>query len=205
MPLKPIFTSTPTPCSPRSRRTAGASSYLAYPNNPTGTLYDDADMERIIAAAASKSLVVIDEAYQPFSAQAGCRARLDRTSSSCARSKLGLAGIRLGYLAGPAALVTEFDKVRPPYNINALTRRRRSFALDHADVLARQAALLRDERARLQRELAALAGVTAFPSEANMILVRVAETAAVFAGLKRARVLMKNVRRCTRCSPIACV
>ena len=101
--------------------------------------------------------------------------------------------MRLGYLAGPAALIDEIDKVRPPYNIGSLNAEATLFALEHADEFARQAALLRGERERLQRELAALPGVTAFPSEANMILVRVPDAAAVFQGMKAAGVLVKNV------------
>ena len=84
--------------------------YLAYPNNPTGTLYDDADMERIIAAA-TRSLVVIDEAYQPF-AQKSWLPRADAFDNVVVMrtvSKLGLAGIRLGYLVGKPALA---DRIR---------------------------------------------------------------------------------------------
>jgi histidinol-phosphate aminotransferase len=108
-------------------------------------------------------------------------------------SKFGLAGVRLGYLAGPAALIEQIDKVRPPYNVGALNAEATLFALDHADEFARQAAILRDERARLQRALAALPGATPFPSEANMILMRVPDAAAVFAAMKTKGVLVKNV------------
>ena len=110
-------------------------------------------------------------------------------------SKFGLAGVRLGYLAGPAALIDEVDKVRPPYNIGALNAEATLFALEHADEFARQAALLRGERARLQSELAATPGVTAFPSEANMILVRVPGAAAVFQAHEVARRAGQERRR----------
>ena len=115
--------------------------YLAYPNNPTGTLYDDADIERIIAAA-NKSLVVIDEAYQPFAQQSWLprAAAFDNVVVMRTVSKLGLAGIRLGYLVGTPTWLTEFDKVRPPYNINVLTQAAADFLLDHVDVLDAQAA-----------------------------------------------------------------
>jgi histidinol-phosphate aminotransferase len=97
--------------------------YLAYPNNPTGTLYDAADVERIIAAARH-SLVVVDEAYQPFAQHSWLPRAAEFGNVVVMRtvSKLGLAGIRLGYLAGLPAWLTEFDKVRPPYNINVLTQ-----------------------------------------------------------------------------------
>jgi histidinol-phosphate aminotransferase len=108
-------------------------------------------------------------------------------------SKFGLAGVRLGYLVGPAALVAEVDKLRPPYNVSVLNAEATLFALEHAEVFAEQAAVLRRERARLQTELAAMPGVTAFPSEANMILVRVPDSAKAFAGMKARGVLVKHI------------
>src|SRR5260370_13609447 len=97
--------------------------YLAYPNNPTRTLYDDADIERVIAAA-SNSLVVIDEAYQPFAQQSWLprAADFDNVVVMRTMSKLGLAGIPLGSLAGKASWPTEFGKIRPPSNVDVLTQ-----------------------------------------------------------------------------------
>jgi histidinol-phosphate aminotransferase len=170
--------------------------YLAYPNNPTGTLYDDADMERIIAAA-DKSLVVIDEAYQPF-AQQSWLPRADTFDNVVVMrtvSKLGLAGIRLGYLVGRAAWLTEFDKVRPPYNVNVLTQATADFLLDHLDVLDAQAAQLREERTKLAHAVAELPGAEVFPSAGNFLLVRVPDASVMFDTLLTARVLIKNVSK----------
>jgi len=170
--------------------------YLAYPNNPTGTLYDDADMERIIAAA-EKSLVVIDEAYQPF-AQQSWLPRADAFDNVVVMrtvSKLGLAGIRLGYLVGSPAWLTEFDKVRPPYNINVLTQATADFLLDHLDVLDAQAAQLRAERTRLALAVGQLPGAEVFPSAGNFLLVRVPDASVMFETLLTARVLIKNVSK----------
>jgi histidinol-phosphate aminotransferase len=173
-----------------------AITYIAYPNNPTANLFDEAAVEAIVEAVGrQRGMVVFDEAYQPFSS----RSWMGRVGGSPhvlvmrTLSKFGLAGVRLGYLAGPAALVDEIDKVRPPYNISALNAEATLFALEHADEFARQAAVLRGERERLQKALRALPGVEAFPSEANMILVRVADGAAAFEGIKRRGVLVKNV------------
>ena len=170
--------------------------YIAYPNNPTANLLDERAIEHIVAAVGTQDgLVVFDEAYQPFSS----RSWLPKVGSLShvlvlrTLSKFGLAGVRLGYLAGPEALIAEIDKVRPPYNIGALNAEATLFALEHADEFARQAAVLRDERARLQRELAALPGVQPFPSEANMILARVPDAGATFDAMKAAGVLVKNV------------
>jgi len=173
-----------------------ALTYIAYPNNPTANLYDERAVERIVGAVgAQDGLVVFDEAYQPFSSRSWMAkvGTLPHVLVLRTLSKFGLAGVRLGYLAGPAALIDEVDKVRPPYNVGALNAEATLFALEHADEFARQAAVLRAERARLQRELAALPGVTRFPSEANMILVRVPDAAAVFEAMKREGVLVKNV------------
>lgn len=170
--------------------------WLAYPNNPTGTLFDDDAIERIIAAA-SNSLVVIDEAYQPFAQHSWMPRANDFDNVVVMRtmSKLGLAGIRLGYLAGRPAWLNEFDKVRPPYNINVLTQAAASFLLDHLDVLDAQAAQLRAQRERLAAEVAALPGAQVFASAGNFLLVRVPDASAVFETLLSARVLVKNVSK----------
>jgi histidinol-phosphate aminotransferase len=168
--------------------------YLAYPNNPTGTLYADADMERVIAAA-KQSLVVIDEAYQPFAEKSWLprAAEFDNVVVMRTVSKLGLAGIRLGYMAARPGWIMQFDKVRPPYNINVLTQATADFLLDHLDVLDAQAAELRSQRALLAREVAALPGMTVFPSAGNFLLVRVPDAAVAFETLLTSRVLIKNV------------
>jgi histidinol-phosphate aminotransferase len=173
-----------------------AITYIAYPNNPTANLFDDAVIDRIVEAVGRQDgLVVFDEAYQPFAS----RTRLDRIGEHehvlvmRTLSKFGLAGVRLGYMIGAAALIDEIDKVRPPYNISALNAEAALFALDHTGEYARQAQVLRGERERLQAALAALPGVTPFPSEANMILVRVPDAKRVFAGMKQRGVLVKNI------------
>ena len=172
--------------------------YLAYPNNPTGNLWSDDTIEKIVLAqGAQGGLVVMDEAYQPFASRsyADRIARHSHVLLMRTLSKFGLAGVRLGYMIGPKALVAEIDKVRPPYNISVLNTECALFALEHADVFATQAKDLRAQRARLLKELASLAGVTPFPSEANMILVRVPDAAKTFEGLKAQGVLIKNVSK----------
>ena len=171
--------------------------YLAYPNNPTANLFDDAGIDRIVAAvgAQGRGFVVFDEAYQPFASRSWMQRMAGQPHVLVMRtlSKFGLAGARLGYLCGAQAVIAEIDKVRPPYNVSVLDAEAALFALEHASEYARQAALLRAERERLQAALHATPGVQAFPSEANMILVRVRDAARVFEGMKRRGVLVKNV------------
>ena len=182
--------------------------YLAYPNNPTANLWNEADMAQVVAAAAqSGSLVVLDEAYQPFSSrsyldtiraqpQAHAHVLLMHTLS-----KFGLAGVRLGYLIGPQALVAELDKVRPPYNISVLNCECALFALEHADAFAAQAQAICDERARLLQALRQLPRLTVWDSDANMVLVRIAvpdgddAAQALFESLRARGVLVKNVSK----------
>jgi histidinol-phosphate aminotransferase len=173
-----------------------ALTYIAYPNNPTGNLYDERIVERVVeAVGAQDGLVVFDEAYQPFSSRSWMPRIAAHPHVLVMRtlSKFGLAGVRLGYMAGAAALIEQIDKVSPPYNVSALNAEAALFGLEHADVFAAQATILRSERARLMAALAAQPGVTPFPSEANMILVRVPDSKRAFEGMKSRGVLVKHI------------
>ncbi len=179
-----------------------AITYLAYPNNPTANLWDDAVIERIIKAVGEQGgLVVMDEAYQPFSS----KSYIDRIAGHShvllmrTLSKFGLAGVRLGYMMGPKALIAEIDKVRPPYNVSVLNYECALFALEHQKVFAAQARELVAQRTLLLGALGALRGVKVWPSDANMILVRVLgegdRASQAFEGMKARKVLVKNVSK----------
>jgi histidinol-phosphate aminotransferase len=173
-----------------------AITYIAYPNNPTANLWDDAVIDRIVAAVgAQQGLVVFDEAYQPFAAKSRLPSLAQHGHVLVLRtlSKFGLAGVRLGYLCGRRELIDQIDKVRPPYNVSVLNAECARFALEHTGEYTRQAALIKAERERLQAMLAGIPGLRAFPSEANMILVRVPDSARAFAGMKARGVLIKHV------------
>ena len=171
--------------------------YLPFPNNPTGNLFDASAMRTIIEAAKD-SIVVVDEAYQPFAldtwmSQLG---EFDNLLVMRTVSKLGLAGIRLGYMAGSPALISELDKVRPPYNVNVLTEATATFVLKHADVLAQQAERIRAERTRVCAALAQMSDMRVYETAANFVLVRLSEAYdadAVFAGIRERGVLIKNM------------
>ncbi|NBT56417.1 MAG: histidinol-phosphate transaminase [Betaproteobacteria bacterium] len=173
-----------------------AITYLAYPNNPSANLWDDAVIERIILAVREQGgLVVMDEAYQPFAGKSYID-RMDRHGHVLLMrtlSKFGLAGVRLGYLMGPQALIEQVDKVRPPYNVSVLNCECALFALEHEAVFTAQALAIREQRAMLFEALADLPGVRAYPSDANMILLRVPDAQRSFNGLRQRKVLVKNV------------
>lgn len=168
-----------------------ALAFIAYPNNPTGNLFAEADVLRILQAAPG--LVVLDEAYHAFAQKSFMRRLAEFPNLVVMRtlSKVGMAGLRLGYAAGNPAWMREFDKVRPPYNVNVLTQLVAERLLAHAGVLEQQAAAIREERARLKAELERLPGVTVFPSDANFLLVRVPDAGKAFAGMRARGVLVK--------------
>jgi histidinol-phosphate aminotransferase len=167
--------------------------FLAYPNNPTGVLYPEEDVVKVIRACPG--LVVVDEAYHVFAGKSLLPRLPEFDNLIIIRtvSKLGLAGIRLGYLAGRPEWVEQFDKVRPPYNVGVLTQAAALFLLERLDVLEAQAVRIRADRATLGESLAGLKGVTVFPSAANFFLLRVADAAKTYEALKQQNVLVKNL------------
>ena len=176
--------------------------YLAYPNNPTANLWNDRAIENIIALqGALGGLVVMDEAYQPFAARSWIDKIRDAPELHAhvllmrTMSKFGLAGVRIGYMMGHKALIAEVDKLRPPYNISVLNYECALFALEHAEVFKAQALDLIDQRTVLLKALRGMHGVTCWNSDANMILVRVANAVKTFEEMKAQGVLVKNVSK----------
>jgi histidinol-phosphate aminotransferase len=167
--------------------------FIAYPNNPTGNLFDAAMVNRVIEAAPG--LVVMDEAYHAFAGSSFLEriARHPNLLVMRTLSKLGLAGIRLGVLAGAGRWIAELDKVRLPYNVNTLTQAVAREVLRHGGVLTEQAGAIKLERRRLGEALRAVRGVTVYPSDANFILFRISQAERVFEGLKRRGVLIKSL------------
>jgi len=169
--------------------------FLAYPNNPTGNLF--ARDELICLLNASSGLVVIDEAYAPFTDESfiNLLGEYDNLVVMRTVSKMGLAGLRLGLLAGPKVWLDEFDKVRLPYNINVLTQVSAKLALDNQPVFDEQTNQIKQSREFLFQALLKLDGVTPYPSDANFILARVPQGRAdeLFQKIKDAGVLIKNM------------
>lgn len=194
VPLKPDFALDVKGLKEALARHSPAALFLAYPNNPTGTLYPRAQVEELLGTEGA--LIVMDEAYYPF-AQAtfiGDLATRSRLWVLRTLSKQGFAGLRFGWLAADRAWTAELEKVRLPYNVSSVTATSIEFVLDYADVFAEQALRLRDERRRLHEALSPL--VTVWPSEANFLLFRppVPEQASRIHGdLKRAGIWVKNL------------
>ena len=166
--------------------------FIADPNNPTGNAFAERDLERVIRAAPG--LVVVDEAYYAY-AERSFLARVREFPNVVVLrtvSKIGLAGLRVGYAVGHPAWIAQFDKLRPPYNVGALAQAALPVLLARGELFESQAARVRTERARLASELARV-GATVYPSQANFVLVRLADADAAFAALRAARIVVKNL------------
>ena len=167
--------------------------FLAYPNNPTGSLFDADAIAQIIAAAPG--LVVVDEAYYAFASASFIPMLAHYSNLLVMRtfSKLGMAGLRLGFLAGGKPWLEHLEKLRLPYNVGVLTQQVAEKLLQHHDVLLRQAEQIKQDRAWLYERLVGTVDVRAYASEANFILFHVAHATKVFEGLKQRGVLIKNM------------
>lgn len=169
--------------------------FLAYPNNPTGNLFSAEDIREILQLAPG--LVVVDEAYAPF-ADASFINELPAFGNLLVMrtvSKLGLAGLRLGFLAGDRSVLEQLNKVRLPYNINCLTQATASFALHNQEFLLQQTQSICQQRREVLDALQAMTGITAYPSSANFILFKTTTQSAdaVFISLKQQGILIKNL------------
>jgi histidinol-phosphate aminotransferase len=169
--------------------------FLAYPNNPSGNLFSEASIRKIIEI--SQGLVIIDEAYAPFAGASFMPAlnQYDNLLVMRTVSKLGLAGLRLGYIAGNRAIIEQLNKIRLPYNINSLTQISANFALSTKMLFDQQIQTICTERALIFKQLNEIDGLKAYPSAANFILFRTPENQAnnIFAALKQQGILIKNL------------
>ena len=169
--------------------------FIATPNNPTGNLADRERLERLIRAAPS-SLVVIDEAYIPYSDrdQLDLYRRYENVAVMRTLSKVGFAGLRVGWLIARPKLIAEIDKVRLPYNMNAPAQALGTLAVTElAPEIARIVAYVVPERERVAAALSALPGLSVTPSQANFLWFHSERPAAdVFQGLRDRGVLARS-------------
>ncbi len=169
--------------------------FLAYPNNPTGNLFDSDAIIQIIQQ--SNGLVILDEAYAPFTDFSFIQQLPNYNNLLVMRtvSKLGLAGLRLGFMAGHPEIIQQLNKVRLPYNINILTQCTTEFALNQVEMFNEQTQAICQERARLFLQLSTIKGLKPCPSAANFILFHTPKNKAdtIFTALKAQRILIKNL------------
>lgn len=167
--------------------------FLAYPNNPTGNLFDPAAILSIIQATSG--IVVVDEAYHAF-ADASFMDKLAQYPNLLLMrtlSKSGLAGLRLGLLIGRPEWLMQLEKVRLPYNIGIMTQLIAEKVLHHTAVLSEQAEAIKSERTKMSAFLGTIANIEVYPSDANFILFRIHAASQIFQALKKRKILIKNL------------
>ena len=201
VPLDPTFDLDPARFRAALRAERPRLVFLAWPNNPTARLYERGAVEEILRACGGEdceALVVVDEAYVHYSGQS----LLDRLGQHPhlvilrTLSKVGLAGIRLGMIVAHPAVLTELNKVRLPYNVNALSQAAARVVLRHPEVVRQHAATIVGERERVLDALRRLPGLTVFPSGANFFLMRAEQRGEAVWRLLAARgVLVRNFSR----------
>lgn len=171
--------------------------FLSSPNNPTGNCFSSDRILKIIEAAASKSIVVVDEAYQPFAGDKGFIPMLgDYENLVIMRtlSKIGLAGLRVGFLIAKEEIIDEVNKVRLPFNLNSFSQAAAAEVLRKKDLLKKNIRAIVSERDGLFNGISKLHGVRPFPSEANFILFRVDSPDRVYEALLTRGVLVRSMK-----------
>jgi histidinol-phosphate aminotransferase len=171
--------------------------FLSSPNNPTGNCFSADRMLTIIEAAANTSIVVVDEAYQPFASERGFIPMLrdyEHLAIMRTLSKIGLAGLRVGFLIACEEIICEVNKVRLPFNLNSISQAVALKAMQNKTLLRRGIQTIISERGRLFRELFRIRDIMPYPSEANFILFRVAEPDRVYENLLKRGVLLRNMK-----------
>ena len=171
--------------------------FLAYPNNPTGNLFDEQHVRSI--AATAPGIVVIDEAYMPFAGVTMIDWLNDFPNLLVMRtlSKSGLAGLRFGMLFGHQSWINEFNKIRLPFNVNSLTQASVEFSMDNTGFFHDNAQNIVEERDRIFRLLNSFSSLDVFPSDANFILFRTngMEARRLFDELLSRNILIKCVHK----------
>lgn len=170
-----------------------ALTFIAYPNNPTGVCFARGEVEAVINS--SDGIVVVDEAYGAFNGdsflpQAG---RIPNLIVLRTLSKIGFAGLRIGYAAGCPEVIGELQKILPPYNMNQLSLTAAKFALQHYGIISANIGSLKNERDRMMAELGGIPQIKVFPSQANFITIRVPDADLLFDTLKQNRILVKKL------------
>jgi histidinol-phosphate aminotransferase len=151
--------------------------YLANPNNPTGTWFDDAELEKFLARVPGNTLVVVDEAYYEFTNAPGLTTALKFTArhpnlivTRTFSKAYAVAGLRLGYAISASDVAAIFERLRESFNCNGLALIAAEAALMDTDHVARSKAWNLAEREWLAEKLRAK-GYRVLPSQTNFVLI----------------------------------
>jgi histidinol-phosphate aminotransferase len=168
--------------------------FLSYPNNPTGNCFSAPEVQKVIENFSG--IVVVDEAYHDFAGKSFLSELPKHNNLVILRSlsKIGLAALRVGYAVADPIIIDQIDKIRLPYNSNALSQKLTDRLLNHFAPVQKQLDTLLTERDRMTRELSKFKSLTVFPSDANFVLFRVEQDAStIFNKLMENGILIRNL------------
>ena len=166
--------------------------FIAYPNNPTGNCFDYDVIIEIIKS--TNSMVILDEAYYAYSDKSFLSEISNFPNLLVLRtiSKIGFAGLRLGLLIGDQETIAQLNKLRLPYNINALTQTSANFLLQDKQRIINNAQIIIEERRRLAHEISLFSKFKVYPSQTNFILVHSEDAHSLHTALKENGILIKG-------------
>ena len=177
------------------KQTNPALIFLAYPNNPTANLWNRNNIKKIIEN--TNGLVVIDEAYSAFSGDSFLNDidKYENLAIMKTFSKVGLAGLRLGYLIAENSLIKEFNKIRLPFNVNTISQKIAELALDNKDYLDEQSLEIISFRESLLDQMMRIEEIEVYNSSTNFILFKIKKGSAddIFNKLLKDKILIKNM------------
>jgi histidinol-phosphate aminotransferase len=168
--------------------------FLSSPNNPTGNCFSSERILKIIEA--SRGIVIVDEAYQPFSSEKGFLPLLRDYKNLCIMrtlSKIGFAGLRLGFLIADAEIINEVNKVRLPFNVNSISQAIAVAAIKKKRQFDSFIKTIISEREKMLEEMGKTNGLKPYPSEANFILFKVRDADNVYSSLLKKGILVRNL------------
>lgn len=169
--------------------------FLSSPNNPTGNCFSEDRILKIIKE--SKGLVIVDEAYQPFSDKRSFVPLMEKHRNLIVLrtlSKIGLAGLRVGFMIAGADIVNEVNKVRLPFNLNILSQTIAAEALQEKRQMRSGIRSIIYERKRLFKEMEKMDGIRPYPSDANFIFFKADEGDRIYRALLKKGVLIRNMK-----------
>jgi len=172
--------------------------FIANPNNPTGTLARQEEIDRFMERVPPDMVVVFDEAYFEYLDNPPDTLRFVRAGRNVVTlrtfSKIqGLANLRIGYAIARPELIQVLHKTRQPFNVSGLAQIAALAGLED-DAHRRETKRITDEgRAYFQEELAAM-NLQFVPSVANFVLVNVGDGAKIFRALLERRIIVRALK-----------
>ena len=191
----------------QSKITSGGLLFICSPNNPTGNCIAHERIKEI--AQLFEGIVVVDEAYIEFSETSSAVRLLPQLPNLVVLKTMskawGMAGARIGMAFGNPQIIAVLNKIKPPYNVNAMTQQTALEALKRWSKMEESVQEIRSEREKLKSVFVELPIVKkVYPSEANFLLVEFEQPTLVFQALTRSGIVVRNrsrqVKGCLRIS-----